>query len=174
MVDKQRLFPRCVSSMFGQKSRFVSVSRRSGEKQSTVLSMQQTGCCCCCCFFLSFVLCFVLTTLSCCMSWNVCIKEMLKKKKTKFLSGISTFGLGSDSASVLTPSLPRPVKFPGWKLHGRSCKQCIFWSCNTSVVVMMSWCLMSSDASWHIRDKLWPVPKHGSIILYVHGNQKAR
>ena len=26
----------------------------------------------------------------------------------------------------------------------------------------------------HIRDKLWPMPKHGSIILYVHGNQKAR
>ena len=35
-------------------------------------------------------------------------------------------------------------------------------------------CLMSSDVSWHIRDKLWPMPKHGSINLYVHGNQKAR
>ena len=41
-------------------------------------------------------------------------------------------------------------------------------------VVMMKWCLMSSDVSWHIRDKLWPMPKHGSIILYVHRNQKAR
>ena len=41
-------------------------------------------------------------------------------------------------------------------------------------VLMMSWCLMSSDVIWHIRDKLWPMPKHGSIILYVHGNQKAR
>ena len=40
--------------------------------------------------------------------------------------------------------------------------------------VMMSWCLMSSDVSWHIRDKLWPMPKHGSVILYIHGNQKAR
>ena len=42
--------------------------------------------------------------------------------------------------------------------------------------MMMSWCLMSSDVIWHIRDKLWPKPKHGSlvIILYVHGNQKAR
>ena len=28
---------------------------------------------------------------------------------------------------------------------------------------MMSWCLMSSDVIWHIRDKLWPMPKHGSI-----------
>ena len=39
--------------------------------------------------------------------------------------------------------------------------------------MMMKWCLMSSDVSWHIRDKLWPMPKHGSIKLYVHGNQKA-
>ena len=44
----------------------------------------------------------------------------------------------------------------------------------TLVMMMMSWCLMSSDVIWHIRDKLWPMPKHGSIILYVHGNQKAR
>ena len=35
-------------------------------------------------------------------------------------------------------------------------------------------CLMSSDVGWRIRDKLRPVPKHGSINLYVHGNQKAR
>ena len=34
--------------------------------------------------------------------------------------------------------------------------------------------LDSSDVIWHIRDKLWPMPKHGSVILYVHGNQKAR
>ena len=41
-------------------------------------------------------------------------------------------------------------------------------------LLMMSWCLMSSDVMRHVRDKLWPMPKHGSIILYVHGNQKAR
>ena len=39
--------------------------------------------------------------------------------------------------------------------------------------MMMKWCLMSSDVSWHIGDKLWPMPKHGSIKLYVHWNQKA-
>ena len=39
---------------------------------------------------------------------------------------------------------------------------------------VMSWCLMSSDVMRHIRDKLWPMPKHGAINLYVHGNQKAR
>ena len=33
----------------------------------------------------------------------------------------------------------------------------------TKMMMMMSWCLMSSDVIWHIRDKLWPMPKHGSI-----------
>ena len=40
------------------------------------------------------------------------------------------------------------------------------------MMTMMTWCLMSSDVSWHIRDKLRPMPKHGSIILYVHGNRR--
>ena len=43
-----------------------------------------------------------------------------------------------------------------------------------SCLLMMKCCLVSPDVSWHIRDKLWPMPKHGSINLYVHGNQKAR
>ena len=42
------------------------------------------------------------------------------------------------------------------------------------IYMMMNWCLMSSDVMRHIRDKLWPMPKHGAINLYVHGNQKAR
>ena len=40
-------------------------------------------------------------------------------------------------------------------------------------VMMMKCCLMSSYVIWHIRDKLWPMPKHGSINLYVHGNPRA-
>ena len=31
------------------------------------------------------------------------------------------------------------------------------------LLLLLSWCLMSSDVIWHIRDKLWPMPKHGSI-----------
>ena len=31
------------------------------------------------------------------------------------------------------------------------------------MMMMMKCCLMSPDVSWHIRDKLWPMPKHGSI-----------
>ena len=33
--------------------------------------------------------------------------------------------------------------------------------------MMMSWCLMSSDVIWHIRDRLWPMPKHGSIKIHI-------
>ena len=38
----------------------------------------------------------------------------------------------SDSAGwiPLTPSLPQPVKFPGWMVHRCACKQYIFQSCN--------------------------------------------
>ena len=32
-----------------------------------------------------------------------------------------------------------------------------------AMLLLLSWCLMSSDVIWHIRDKLWPMPKHGSI-----------
>ena len=46
------------------------------------------------------------------------------------------------------------------------------WGKEDAAVV--KWCLMSSDVSWHIRDKFRPMPKHGAINLYVHGNQKAR
>ena len=33
---------------------------------------------------------------------------------------------------ILTPSMPQPVKFTGWKLHGHSCRQSISRSFNTS------------------------------------------
>ena len=51
--------------------------------------------------------------------------------------------------SVLTPSLPQPVKFPGWKMHGRAGKQYIFWSYNTStfnVYVLMKGLLHDASA----------------------------
>ena len=31
----------------------------------------------------------------------------------------------------------------------------------------------SRMSGWHIRDKLWPMPKHGSVLFYVHKNRKA-
>ena len=33
--------------------------------------------------------------------------------------------------SILTPTLPKTVKFPGSKIHGHTCKQYIFRSFNT-------------------------------------------
>ena len=42
----------------------------------------------------------------------------------------------------------RPLERPKYKLLPAFCVQ-----------MMMKWCLMSSDVSWHIRDKLWPVQK---------------
>ena len=41
------------------------------------------------------------------------------------------------------------------------CSQSLFQ--RTVASMLLSWCLMSSDVIWHIRDKLWPMPKHGSI-----------
>ena len=37
----------------------------------------------------------------------------------------------------LTPSLPQPVIFPGWKMHGRASKQYIFQSYNSSTFNVM-------------------------------------
>ena len=37
------------------------------------------------------------------------------------------------------------------------------WVITFLFLLLLSWCLMSSDVIWHIRDKLWPMPKHGSI-----------
>ena len=34
-------------------------------------------------------------------------------------------------------------------------------------LLMMNWCLMSSDVMRHIRDKLWPMPKHGAINSFM-------
>ena len=39
----------------------------------------------------------------------------------------------------LTPSLPLPVKFPGWKMNGRSCKQYIFRSYNIYFQCCVFW-----------------------------------
>ena len=90
-----------------------------------------------------------------------------------------------DNSKQKTSNLLSPAPPPySWSLLGKFEGQApppsskISWSfdltwnleCQSAVV---KWCLMSSDVSWHIRDKLWPMPKHGSVNLYIHGNQKA-
>ena len=39
--------------------------------------------------------------------------------------------------------------------------------------VQLCW-LMAPVVGWHIRDKLRPVPKHGSTLIYFHRNRKIR
>ena len=46
---------------------------------------------------------------------------------------IWTFLIGS---RALTPSLPQPVKFPGWKMHAHACKLYLFRSYNKSLPIM--------------------------------------
>ena len=50
-----------------------------------------------------------------------------------------------------------------WCWHASLCNRSFSNSAADAGYSMMSWCLMSSDVIWHIRDKLWPMPKHGSI-----------
>ena len=41
---------------------------------------------------------------------------------------------------TLTPLLPQPVKFPGWKMHVRACKQYIFRSYSIYFQCYTFWC----------------------------------
>ena len=67
-------------------------------------------------------------------------------------------------SSISNPARKRQVgRGAGWGVEGSRLEA---WMKSHN---MKCW-LMSSDVSWHIRDKLWPMPKHGSINLYVHGN----
>ena len=47
----------------------------------------------------------------------------------------------------LTPSLPQPVRFPGWKMLGRACKQYVFQSCNVYFSMLCIWMSILSHAS---------------------------
>ena len=56
-------------------------------------------------------------------------------------------------------------------------KKCLKRLCNNAALLkewnppfLLNCCLMSSDVSWHIRDKLWPMPKHGSMSTEPEGS----
>ena len=51
---------------------------------------------------------------------------------------------------------------------------CCLWAFFGGQRAVRLCCLMSSDVGRHIRDKLRPMRKHGSVLLYFHGNHKAR
>ena len=85
----------------------------------------------------------------------------------------SSFSLIFFGHVLLTPSLPQPVKCLGWRMHGRTCKQAIFWSCNIYFRCYAFWWKSFHLPVWKIRQKglrvsnftlLWVVFKwhHGS------------
>ena len=49
----------------------------------------------------------------------------------------------------------------------------VFEFLSKTVASSFKCCLMSSDVGWHIRDKLRPIPEHGSVLLYDRGNHNA-
>ena len=65
------------------------------------------------------------------------------------LIGMGSAALVAAVASFCSLCLLRSILFP-----------CTSSKC---LLMVMKWCLMSSDVSWHIRDKLRPMPKHGSV-----------
>ena len=56
-----------------------------------------------------------------------------------------------DNWAIKTPPNQKGPERKGYRVMARN------------MYMLLSWCLMSSDVIWHIRDKLWPMPKHGSI-----------
>ena len=73
----------------------------------------------------------------------------------------------------LTPSLPHPIKFPGWKMQRRACKQYIFWSYNTYFQ-----CYTFLWKSFHmpVRKKKGLKVSHVALLLVVfkwlHGSEE--
>ena len=95
----------------------------------------------------------------CCCCWSSCVVHCCQ-----FLKMVVVFRLKMCCVLHETAGNKCETKITG----------CILKQDPNTQRVMMKWCLMSSDVGWHIRDKLRPMPKHGSINLYVHGSQKAR
>ena len=91
--------------------------------------------------------------------------------------------LHSNKCTYWSHSLLRYCYYVSWRaiLRGSGLRYGIYTlngipTCNTIIyhyvliinsvamlLLLLSWCLMSSDVIWHIRDKLWPMPMHGSI-----------
>ena len=99
---------------------------------------------------------------------GMCCKVSNTQRANRFCSS-----LVKSKANVAAHPHPPPPTTSTWKRNKWS-----YWQNNYTqpaddafstfcdqlvLMMMMSWCLMSSDVIWHIRDKLWPMPKHGSI-----------
>ena len=63
--------------------------------------------------------------------------------------------------SVLCLWTPVSLSVPENEMEGRYIY--ILYICHWGFSSVQLCCLMSSDVSWHMRDKLRPMPKHGSV-----------
>ena len=65
---------------------------------------------------------------------------------------------------LLTPSLPQPVQFLGWKLYRHACKQYIFQSCNVYFQCYAFWCAFHTPV-WKRRQKGWRVSDFALLLV---------
>ena len=68
------------------------------------------------------------------------------------------------TVAPLTLSLPQPVKFPIWKMHGRACKQCIFRSHNNLLLTLYVLMKIFSHACARNKTKRLEGFKFGTFI----------
>ena len=99
---------------------------------------------------------------------NIGILHLLKRRKSAKQTSAYTIWLLYCYSSQGVYSYKRSLKkFPS-KFDSSGCGHFYL------LFAVQLCCLMSMDVIWHIRDKLRPMCKHGSILLYVHRNHKAR
>ena len=89
-------------------------------------------------------------------------REQAKKRSREWLKAVKPQQTTTTWTSSHLQTPPNqlfqcPRRFPVHDLK-QTCKKK-----TNPYIMMMKWCLMSSDVSWHIRDELRPMPKHGSI-----------
>ena len=65
----------------------------------------------------------------------------------------------------LTPSLPQPVKFPGWKMHGHACKQYIFHSYNIYFQCCVFQWKSFHMTEWKLRQKDFRVSNFALLLV---------
>ena len=65
---------------------------------------------------------------------------------------------------ALTPSLPQPVKFPGWKMHGCACEQYMFRSYDASTFTAMTF--DENPFTCHTKKEV-PNPKRSQVSQWV-------
>ena len=74
----------------------------------------------------------------------------------------------------ITPSLPQPVKFLGWMVHRRACKQYIFRSYNICFKCYAFWWKSFCMPVWKRRQKDWRVSNFALlwvVFKWHHGSE---